>query len=140
MPSGLGARERLAAPEAELADRAQARPAVVGEVVERGDDRGAGEERIARGVRPGPLEERGAGVPVVDVEDVERAAVAPQGRERRAAEDGEPPRVVGVVVERVAVEGGGDVDEAQPVAVRGDVDDRDVERRARGARGPGRGS
>ena len=42
----------------------------------------------------------GPGVPVVDVEHVERRAVAPERRQRGPAEEREPPRVVGVVVER----------------------------------------
>ena len=99
----VGVRRRPAARPArrpELGELRPRRPAVVGEVVERQHDRRAGEERVAAAIRPGALEERRARVPVVDVEDVERRPVAPQRRERRPAEDGEPPRVVGVVVER----------------------------------------
>ena len=123
------AAERVARPQPQLVELLVARPAVVGEVVER-DHRGhPGEERVARGLAAGPLEECRAGVPVVDVEHVQRHAVALQGGERHAAEHREPPRVVGEVVVRVAVERGGHVDQPQPVAVRGDVDDPGLERR-----------
>ena len=63
-------------------------------------DRHAGEERVPGRLAAGPLQQRGAGVPVVQVEDVERRAVALERGEGRPAEEREPPRVVGVVVER----------------------------------------
>ena len=88
--------------------------------------------------RAGPLEERRTRMPVVDVDDVDRPAVAAQRGERGPAEHGEPPRVVGVVVEGVAIEGRRHVDEAQPVAVGRDVDDRDGDGRAGARRGRGR--
>ena len=69
-----------------------------------------------------------AGVPVVEVEDVDRPAIGAQRLERGPAEQPEPPRVVGVVAGRVAVEALAIecrrmVDQAQPIAVGRDVDD-----------------
>ncbi len=127
MPSGFDPASASPALEAQLRELRVPGPAVVGEVVDGQHHGHVGEEPVAPGDPPGALEQRRAGMPVVDVEDVERRPVALEGGERRAAQDGEPPRVVGVVVEPVAVERRGHVDEAQPVAVRGHVDDRDVD-------------
>jgi hypothetical protein len=119
---------------------------VVGEVVDRQDDRRPTDHRVV-GV-PAVAEQRDrAGVPVVDVDQVDRPlaprGVGPERLERGPAEQPEPPGVVGEVaaarrtVEAVAVEGGRVVDEPEAVAVRRDVDDRDVDRA--GERDAGRG-
>ena len=90
-------------------------------------------------------------MPVVDVEHVERRAVAPERREGRPAEDGEAPRIVRVVVVAVAVERSRHVDEAEAVAVRRDVHDagadgltaggvRDSQRRLGAQRAAGTGT
>ena len=98
--------------------------------MEREDHGHAREERVLRGVATCPVQEGRAGVPVVDVEDIEGHPVPPQARERRPAEDGEAPRIVGVVVEPVPVEGARDVHQAQAIAIGRDIDDRHLDRAA----------
>ena len=71
---------------------------------------------------------RGTGVPVMEMQDVERAAVGAQRLQRGPAEQPEAPRVVGVVagvvaVEALAIECRRVVDQPQPVAVGRDVED-----------------
>ena len=109
-----------------------------GEVVEGDQDRRPVDDRIGR-VTDVALDRRGAGVPIVQVEDVERAPVGTQRFQRRPAEEPEAPRVVGVIagivaVEAVAIERGRMVDQAQPIAVGRHVEDgdrADARRRAR---------
>ena len=54
-------------------------------------------------------------MPVVDVEEVWRYRVPTEDLQRRAAEEAKPPDVVVVAVDLAPVEGGGMVDQPQPV-------------------------
>ncbi len=71
----------------------------------------------------------GAGVPIVDVEHVDRRpaarGVCPDRLERSPAEHPEPPGIVRLVVEAVAVEGRRMVHEPEAVAIGCDIDDPD---------------
>ena len=130
--------DAVARPQAELGQAVARRPAVVGEVVQGHDHGGAADDRIV-GVALVAVDRGRPGVPVVEVEHVERPVVRAEGLQRGPAEQPEPPGVVGVVARRVAVEAlaierGGMVDQAEAVAVGGDVEDRDravARRRAR---------
>ena len=78
-------------------------------------------------------------MPVMQMQHVHGSAVGPQRLQRGAAEHPEPPRVVDIVagriaVEAIAVEGGRQVHQPQPIAVRPDVEDRDLAHARRGAR------
>ena len=71
----------------------------------------------------------------MDVDQVDRpVGLGPEHLEGGPAEEPEPPGVVGVIaaagraVEAVAVECGRMVDESKPVAVRLDIDERQVHR------------
>ena len=93
-------------------------PAVIGEVVDR-QDRGEpapAHDRIGR-VEAIAEDERGRGVPVVDVEQVDRPSLGPERLQRRPPEQAEAPGVVRVTVDRVPIEGGREIDEPEPVAV-----------------------
>ena len=103
-PSALVPARAVPGRQAQETEAVARHPPVVGEVVERQDDGHLREEGVTGGVAAGALEQRRARVPVVDVEHVERGAVATERGQRDAAQDGEPPRVVRVVVEGVAVE------------------------------------
>ena len=108
--------------EPELRQARARRPAVIGQVVERHQDRRPADDRVV-GVAGVAKDRRGSGVPVVEVDDVHRAIVGPERLERGPAEQPESPGVVGVIargiaVEPVAIERRRVVDEAQPVAVR----------------------
>ena len=84
-------------------------------------DRRAPHDRIV-GI-PRVAEDRGrSGVPIVQVEHVDRPAVGAERLEGGPTEEAEPPGVVGevagrVAVEPVTVERGRVVDQAQPIAV-----------------------
>ena len=112
------------------ADAFSRRPAVVGQVVERHDERRPPDDRVVRVALVAP-DRRGPGVPVVEVEHVDGLAFGPQRLEGGATEQPEPPGVVrvvpgGIPVEALAVEGGRMVHQSQPVAIGGDVEDRDL--------------
>ena len=114
--------DAVARDDPELAQPVARNPAVVGEVVKRHDDRRRRDERVAGVV--GVAEDRGfRGVPVVEVKHVRRPALCPKRLEGRSAEEAEPPAVVGEVVEPVAIVGRRRLHEAEPVAVRRDVDE-----------------
>ena len=126
----------VARSQAELPEAVERDPAVIGQVVQGHQDRCPADDRVILVPRV-PEDGRGPGVPVVQVQDVDRYRVGPHRLERRAAEQPEPPRVVGVVsgrvaVEPVAVERGRVVDQAQAIPICGDVDERDDARARRG--------
>lgn len=96
------------------------------------DDCRASEDRVV-GVTLLAEDRRRTGVPVVQVQDVERPPVGPHGFEGGPAQQPEAPGVVGIVsggvaVQPVPLEGRRVVDESEPVAVRTDIDDRDLAR------------
>ena len=126
-PVGAPRHDPVTGCEPELRQLAPGRPTVVGEVMERQQHRGTRDDRVVR-VADVAIDGRGTRVPVVGMHDVDRAAVRAERLEGRPTEQAEAPRIVRVVARRVAIEalaieGGRVVDEAQPVAVRGDVDD-----------------
>ena len=124
---GVGLDDPVAERQPELAERRSRRPAVIGEVVQGHEHRRVTDRRVAR-IADVAVDGGGAGVPVVQVQDVDRPAVRTERLERRAAEQPEAPRVVRVVavrvpVEPVAIEGRRMIDQAQPVAVGRHVED-----------------
>ena len=126
-PVGVGLDDPVAQRQPELAERRSRRPAVVGEVVQ-GHEHRRVTDRLVTPIADVAVDGGGAGVPVVQVEDVDRPAVRPERLERRATEQPEAPRVVRVVavripVEPLAIEGRRVVHEAQPVAVGRHVED-----------------
>ncbi len=115
-------------PQPELGQRRVVGPAVIGEVVQRRDHGRARHDGIIR-VPQVPEDRGGAGLPVVEVQDVERTVVHPQGLHRGSAVQPEPPGVVRIVprsvaVEALAIECRRVVDEPQAIPVRGHVHDR----------------
>ncbi len=109
---------------------------MVGQVVE-GDDGGRTADDRVVPVEPVAQDDGRRAVPVVDVDDVDGAAVGPERLEGGPGEEPEPPAVVGVVtlvgiaVEPGPVEGRRMVHQPEPVAVAHDVDDRDLGRAER---------
>ncbi len=129
-PVGVLAGHPIARPQPELGQGRVVGPAVVGQVVQghdhgrRADDRVVGVAQVAQ--------DRGrSGLPVVEVDDIDRPAVGAQRLERRPAVQPEAPGVVGEVARRVAierrpVEGGRVIDQAQPIAADERRDDGHV--------------
>ena len=129
MPSAFWPGRPLPGPQPELGQVGVRRPAVVGEVVERRDQRRPTDDRIVairggRGTSP-------AG-PACQSWRWSTSTGRPSARSASSAARAnkpEPPRVVGVVpgvvaVEPVPIERRRVVDEPQPIAVGRDVDDR----------------
>ena len=89
-------------------------------------DRRAAEDRVGR-VANVAVDRRRRGMPVVEVEHVDRPPICPERLESSAAEQPEPPRVVRVVagrvaVEAIAIEGSRMVDQPQSVAIGGHIE------------------
>ena len=147
-PDRVGGDHAVARGEAQVAQRLARRPAVVGEVVDRQarspPDRSPDRRRTSasRNSATGRRASRGGGAGRPAARRARRPPGAPRARPGRAARTAtrcRRSRRRGRPVEAVAVEGGRVVDEPQAVAVRGDVDDRDVDRAGRARAGRGRG-
>ena len=135
MPSGILAEGIPTDRQAELPEAAVVRPPVIGEVVQRRDDRRSTDDRVV-GVAERPEHGRRTCLPVVEMQHVHRLAVGAQRLHGRPAVQPEAPGVVGVVARGVAIErgpivGGRMVHEAQSIAIRRDIDDRQVARAGR---------
>ena len=104
---------------------------MVGQVVDRHQGGRSPDDRVV-GIEAVPQEDRRTGMPVVEMEDVDRSTVGPEGLQGRSTEQPEAPRVVRVVdAARLAVvtrpiEGRRVIDQAKPVAVAEDIDDGDL--------------
>lgn len=129
--------------------RLAVQPALVGQVVDGDHDGGPRDERV--GLVGAVAQHHGRrGLPVVQVQDVDRPLVVQQSLDRGAAEQAEPPAVVDVVgraiaVVALAVEGGRMIDEPDAIAAVFELDQVHVRDAVTGqgighGQRPGRGS